>query len=116
MIGMGRNNRCNRECLSDRGFSDTVDFDPGPGTDIQISAGGRDAFLTKINSDGTYGWTKTLVGTGSNSSSGITLDTNVNIYLTGGFQNTVDFDPGSRRDNKTSLGNSDIFLTKLNHE
>ena len=40
-------------------FQDTVDFDPGPGTDIHTAEGGWDAFVSKFNPDGSFQWTKT---------------------------------------------------------
>ena len=45
-------------------FQNTIDFDPGAGTDSHTSNGGYDAYLTKHDSDGDYQWTKTWGGTG----------------------------------------------------
>ena len=96
-------------------FQGTVDFDPGPGTeDSHTSAGRYDIFLTKINSDGTYGWTKTMGGAIDDSGVEATVDASGNVYVTGYFQGTVDFDPGLGTDNHTSAGDDDIFLTKIN--
>ncbi|HNE70377.1 MAG TPA: hypothetical protein PLE39_18480, partial [Anaerolineales bacterium] len=38
------------------------------------------------------------------------------IYTIGGFFDTADFDPGSNVFNLTSLGNNDIFVSKLNKD
>ncbi|MBN2353694.1 MAG: SBBP repeat-containing protein [Spirochaetales bacterium] len=96
------------------GFRETVDFDPGPGIDDKISAS-YNGFLTRINADGTYGWTKTFVGT-NNYVRAAAFDADHNIYVTGTFSGTVDFDPGPGTDNKTSLGGSDAFLVRLNRQ
>jgi hypothetical protein len=39
-----------------------------------------------------------------------------NLYLTGEFEGTVDFDPGSNTYNLVSAGGSDIFFAKLNQD
>ena len=98
-------------------FYETVDFDPGPGTDNHTSAGIQDIFLTKINSDGTYGWTKTMGGIGSDDYGlSATVDGSGNVYLSGYFMVIGDFDPGPGTDNHTSAGDRDIFLTKFTME
>ncbi len=95
-------------------FNGTVDFDPGEGTDFQTSAGGNDIFLTMIDTDGTYGWTGTVGGSGSDSGNSVTLDGSGNLYVTGHFNGAVDFDPGEGTDFQTSAGGNDIFLTRIN--
>ncbi|MBN2374394.1 hypothetical protein JXL19_11475, partial [bacterium] len=95
-------------------FQDTVDFDPDPGADSHISAGDSDIFLTRINADGSYGWTKTMGGTGYDQAFSSTVDGSGNVYVTGWFQDTVDFDPGTSMDSHISAGDSDIFLTRIN--
>ncbi|MBN1915368.1 hypothetical protein JW796_00005, partial [Candidatus Dojkabacteria bacterium] len=92
------------------------DFDATSGTDIKFSQGGFDIFITKYNSDGSYGWTRTFGGVGTDAGYGVSLDRNKNIYLTGQFTRTeVDFNFTSGTDFKTSNGdyNPNIFVTKL---
>jgi len=95
-------------------FVGTVDFDPGPGTDSHTSNGSADIFLTKINADGTYAWTKTMGGAGGDFGNSAAVDASGNVYVTGFFMGTADFDPGPGIDNHASNGNDDIFLTKIN--
>ncbi len=52
-------------------------------------------------------------GTGFDYASSITLDPNGNIYTTGDFEGTVDFDPEVGIANLTSAGGADIFISKL---
>jgi hypothetical protein len=44
------------------GFGGTTDFDAGTGSDSHTAAGSDDIFLTKLNADGTYEYTKTMGG------------------------------------------------------
>jgi len=98
-------------------FQRTADFDPGPDTDDHTSVGGNDIFLTKINPDGTYGWTKTMGGAGNDSGHSAAVDGSGNVYVAGYFQGTADFDPGPDTDDHTSVdGSADIFLTKFTME
>jgi len=92
----------------------TVDFDPTSGVDNQTNTlGGYDIFLTKINADGTYGWTRTWGGTGNDATYNITFDSSNNVYIVGEFLATVDFDPGVGDTSYTSAGSVDIFLSKF---
>ena len=43
----------------------------------------------------------------------VDVDDNVNVYLTGYFSGTVDFDSSSGTDPQTSAGLEDIYLTKF---
>jgi hypothetical protein len=44
---------------------------------------------------------------------GIACDSSNNIYVSGNFQDVVDFDPGSSVDSHTSNGSDDAFITKF---
>jgi len=94
-----------------------ADFDPGGGTDNHSSVDEEDIFLTKINSDGSYGFTKTMGGTDGDLGRSVAVDGNDNVYITGSFRSiNADFDPGGGTDNHSSVGQEDIFLTKINSD
>ena len=95
-------------------FYGTIDFNPGVGTFLLSAAGSRDVFISKLDSTGTFLWAKRLGGTSDNRGYSILTDTSDNVYTTGFFKNTADFDPGSATFNLSSLGNSDVFISKLN--
>lgn len=97
-------------------FTNTVDFDPGPTADSKTSAGGHDSYVTKILSDGSYGWTKTFGSAQNDYSSAVSVDQNNSVYSGGHFYNTVDFDPGAAADLKTSAGGTDAYITKLSSD
>jgi hypothetical protein len=58
---------------------------------------------------------KSMGGNDSNGDYGysIAIDGNGNVYTTGEFWGTVDFDPGAGISNLISAGNNDIFIQKL---
>ena len=117
-------NECNEVVADENGnvyiagnYRETVDFDPGPGTDEHTSNGYTDAFLCKFDGNGDYQWTRTWGGNEENDSgSGIATDASGNIYITGKFRGEVDFDPGDGTDVHTATGNSDAYLSKFNPE
>ncbi len=74
-------------------FMDTVDFDPGTGTNELIPNGSADIFITKLDSAGQFVWAKQIGGPGDDRGMGINLDKMGNVYTTGYFYGTVDFDP-----------------------
>ena len=94
-------------------FEGTVDFDPGPGVSNLTSNGNRDIFIQKLSSSGNLIWAKSFGGTSVDDGQSILVDGLGNIYITGVFQYTVDFDPGPGVSNLTSSGNGDIFIQKL---
>jgi hypothetical protein len=93
-------------------FYDTVDFDPGSEIDNHTSNGINDIFLSKCDSSGNYKWARTWGGSDGEEGKSVAVDGSGNPYVTGYFQLTVDFDPGSGVDNHTSNGDWDIFLSK----
>jgi hypothetical protein len=93
-------------------FSGSVDFDPGPGTDIRIGDW-NDVFLQKYNSSGTLQWTRAFGGTSNDHGYRIELDASNNIYTLGQFGATVDFNPGTGITSVTSAGSLDVFVQKF---
>ena len=94
-------------------FSETVDFDPGPGVDEHTSNGMTQIFLSKFDINGDYIWARTWGGVQLDRGNDIDTDNSGNIYVTGQFLYTVDFDPGPKVDEHTSYGTDDIFLSKF---
>jgi len=98
-------------------FWGTADFDPGPGTFNMTSAGGNDIFVSKLDSSGNFVWAKRMGGTDDaydgDIGLGIAVDSSGNVYTTGYFYGTADFDPGSGTYNLTAV-EYDIFVSKLN--
>ncbi len=120
-MGSGGNTRSNSIVLDANGniyttgnFQNTADFDPGAGVYNLTSIVGNDVFISKLDANGNFLWAKQIECANTNWSNSIAVDVNGNVYTTGYFQGTADFDPGSSTYNLTSVGNDDIFITKLN--
>jgi hypothetical protein len=95
-------------------FSDTVDFDPLEGIDNHTSNGSSDAFLSKFDSSGNFEWVLTWGGIKGESVSGIDIDNLSNMYVTGTFHGSVDFDPGPGTDQHTTEPEgTGIYLSKF---
>jgi hypothetical protein len=95
-------------------FGGGCDFDPGTGEVFLDYHGELDAWVSKFNSSGVHQWSGTWGCSTMDAAYGLTTDNTGNVYITGYFSNTVDFDPGSGVVNKTSAGGYDVFLSKLN--
>src|SRR5690554_483248 len=96
-------------------FMDTVDFDPGPGVTnlISTAAGFGDVFIQKLDAKGNLLWVKKMGGIRNDYGFSSICDWQGNVYTTGSFQETVDFDPGPEVNNLSSVEQSDIFVQKL---
>lgn len=98
-------------------YDATVDFDPGAGTQSLTSNGMTDIFILKLDSAGNYMWAKSMGGIYPDYSWHLTADNIGNIYATGFYFDTVDFDPNAGIFNLTANGNNeDIFILKLSSQ
>lgn len=93
-------------------FSGTADFDPSASIANLTSLGGSDIFIAKYDASGNYIWAKQIGGIDSDISRSIALDNSGNIFITGSFNDTVDFDPSIGIQNLSSSGWTDIFIAK----
>jgi hypothetical protein len=92
-------------------FTGVLYFDPSVSNGGIASHGGKDIFLAKFNSNGTLTWTKTWGGVGNDFSWAVNTDSNDNVYITGYFEGTVDFDSSVANLEYSATG-KDIFLVK----
>jgi hypothetical protein len=94
-------------------FSGTCDFDPSPAVYTLTAAGMNDIFICKLNSSGNFVWAKRIGGTSDEIAEDVALDASGNVYTFGSFAGTPDFDPGGSTYTMTSLGQTDIYVSKL---
>jgi hypothetical protein len=94
-------------------YSDTADFNTGSGTTNLISNGGKDIFVTKLDTAGNLIWAKSMGGPGNDQANAIVIDPTNHVYTTGDFMNGVDFDPNAGVFNLIATGSSEMFISKL---
>jgi hypothetical protein len=100
-------------------FEDQVNFNQY-GSEIHTSNGSFDAFLVEYNYDEEYyydpifSWARTWGGPGLDYANDVCV-MQKNIYVTGSFSDTVNFnpDPGGTPHNETAAGWSDAYVTHL---
>jgi hypothetical protein len=87
-----------------------VDFDPGAGTLLVGNSFDVQGYIWKLNSSGNVVWVKTI---GNQSVNSIAIDSNGDVYFSGLFSGTVDFNPGAGTYNLTATKLYESYLAKL---
>lgn len=96
-------------------FRGVVDLDPGAGSATSTSAGADDAFIVKLSPAGDLLWAYTFGSVSTDLANDVAVDATGQVYVTGNFTNTVDFDAGAGVTTLTSNGAQvDIYVLKLN--
>ena len=98
-------------------FRGTVDFDPDSSEIFNLTCPGNQClYLTKLDADGNFIWAKTITSPNNIYGRALAIDPdNGDIYTTGVFNGTVDFDPGKEMFNITPDG-YDSFISKLDRD
>jgi len=98
-------------------FEGTIDADPGTGVSNLTSNGGTDILIVKLNSQGDFVWGNSIGGSGNDAAYGAAISSNGEVYITGYFTGTVDFNPSpSLANTLNSNGLTDIFLLKTQND
>lgn len=94
-------------------FSGSIDVDPGPGVTTLNSTGNYNLVIIKLNSMGQFVWAKMIACPNNIYVNDIAVDNSANLYVAGSFLGTADFDPGAGTNIKTSNGELDYYVLKL---
>ncbi|MFT6167665.1 MAG: hypothetical protein ACJAV5_002125 [Vicingaceae bacterium] len=97
-------------------FIGTADFNPTSNSFNLISTDPQgDVFVAKYDNWGNFIWAKGIGGSGADYSSSIVLDQDSNIFIAGGFEGTVDFDPGPVIQQVSGNTVQDAFVLELDN-
>lgn len=91
----------------------TVDFDPGHGTSSVNVATTQQSYVLKWDSSGAFVFAEGIGGTGIAFGSAVTVDRDNNVYATGTFTQTADFDPSGGTFNLTAPSTGQVYVNKL---
>lgn len=99
-------------------FSNSVILDPNIATPATTAVNGFDAMIFKCDSAGVYEWDVIYGGYASDIGRSILLDEFNNVYSSGTFSDSIDFDPGAGThflytDNNANSYFADIYYSKL---
>ena len=92
-------------------FEGSADFDGDGTADVTGAGGSTDLFVAKYDAAGTLAWVLSAGGTGFDQSTGISVDGDGNVYVTGTFEGSADFN-GNGAPDVTTAGGGDIFVAK----
>lgn len=96
-------------------YNDSVDFDPGSGSDVRVSNGKQDCFITSFNSSAIFQMAITFGGPENEKLNEVNADALGRLHVAGNFQDTVDFDPDpGNTEIHTSNGGNDGFSAAFN--
>lgn len=94
-------------------FSGTLDLNPGAGVNNVTAKGAHDAFVVKLDADGSFKWARTLGGTSEEGATGVAVDGSGNVLVLGMFAGTGDYNPGANVASLWTRGAFDVSVTKL---
>jgi hypothetical protein len=97
-------------------FYGTLDFDPGVGVTNLTSVGIRNNYVQKLDSSGSFVWAVASRGGAGFGAYGYSLtgDASNNVYITGAFEGSVDFDPGPDSTKLSAVGSRGFYVQKIN--
>lgn len=93
----------------------TCDFDPGTTVSNLSPIGVVDVFILKLDTNGDFVWAKRMGGSSFTSGTDLVVDANQNVYVTGFFGGTADFNPSAATNSLTAAGYYDVFVLKLDN-
>lgn len=95
-------------------YGSTADFDPSSAGSVRPSIGSySNTFILKLDTSFNFEWVKVIDGNYISDSKTIEISSSNDIYITGYFTDTIDFDPSDSAFALLSIGENDAYLLKL---
>ena len=94
-------------------YQGVMDADPTGAVVNHSSNGWMDVFVIKYDLNGVYQWSNSYGTSQGDIGWGIDSDASGNIYVSGVYKNTIEFETGNASSLHTSNGMSDLFILKL---
>lgn len=83
-------------------------------TNLTSTNSNNDVFIAKLSNSGSVTWAEAFQGPGEDEGYRIAVDAGGNIYLTGSYLSTIDFDPSGNTVSRTATNsNGDGYVVKL---
>ena len=94
-------------------FGTNVNFNPDGSDPHSTPGSGPDSFLSKWSASGVFQWARTWGGAYRDAGEGAAVDASGNVFVTGWFYGSANFNPGGS-DQRTALGSyEDAYLSKF---
>lgn len=93
-------------------FFFTADFDPSAATALLTNTGNSNGFIARYSNSGIYDWAKQLVGTSANEINNLNIDGSSNLFITGYYKSSCDFNAGGVPFIRSNDGNADFFVAR----
>ncbi|MBD3638652.1 MAG: T9SS type A sorting domain-containing protein [Crocinitomicaceae bacterium] len=94
-------------------FQGFVDFDPSPEFHSIVDQGGSDIYVNKLDSSGNFKWAVAVGGSSVDEGFSLEVSEYGEVFVTGHFWNSVDFDFGPNTSVLTSNGDRDSYFLKF---
>ena len=97
-------------------FSGTIDLNPDSLINQNIfSNGSDDIFVLKMDENGAYAWGITMGGLNFDQATSMEVSDSLNMYLSGLFNSTMDFDPSPGTTSLSPTSSRDAFIAKYSN-
>src|SRR4051812_6896784 len=103
----------NESLLAAGVFNEEVSFDRRNPSFDRKAVGSDDIYLARLDSRGNFQFIKTIGGKKQETVADMVQDDQGNLYLTGNFAKTVDFEPGGGQTLLAAPGNGSAYVMKM---